>query len=425
MNQLAATAAKDGALPLESRLPIDPDLYQEYEQLRPSGPIHWDGHRNGWVVLSFELCKAVEEDEQLYAHPDRRDIVGDDELYEMIRLSHGGARALILLQGAEHRALHGSMAREISARTRSLRPVVAQLADRFVSRLGERIEFIHDLANLLPTAVISAVFDLPWIEDEQQLRIARDCTAAIGAARETLDRRSEIWSNGAEGALVLSEMLMPFVLERQAGEGPDLISRFWRVGRELFDDWSAADVLAQCRTVYFAGSNSSTHFLANIMYVLATNPHLWGPLRAEPKRIKVFLEEVLRVIPPVQGRVRVATEDHVLDGAPVKSGQVLYLFNGAANRDPAQFDRPEVLDLEQKPRMHLTFNAGPRACAGSSTARAEGEEFVVALLRSFESAQLDPERSAPDFVGQLNRGYAPLHLVLTRRQSNDLDKESA
>jgi cytochrome P450 len=420
----AADVIEPHIRPVEGRLPEDPPLYAEYQQQRKEGAIRWDKSRRGWSVISFDLCKEIEDNEVLYAHPDRRDLVNDEEVYKMIQLSHGGERALILLQGAEHRAMHGSMARDISSRTRSLRPRVQQLADHYVERLGERIEFIEDLANLLPTAVISTVFDLPWLDDEQQLRVARDCTAAIGGARETLERDSQAWRDGAEGARKLSEMLMPFVLQREAAEGEDLISRFWRTGREVFDDWTADDVLAQCRTVFFAGSNSSTHFLANIMYVLATNPQLWEPLREEPKRIKVFIEEVLRVIPPVQGRVRIATEDVELDGQSVRAGDVLYLFNAAANRDPVRFDRPEMLDLEQKPRLHLTFNSGPRACAGSSTARAEGEEFVRALLRWFDGAALDPGYPAPDFMGQLNRGFAPLHLIMTRRPEHMLSDDA-
>jgi cytochrome P450 len=419
------TMPEDAPAGLWARLPQEPELYDDYERSRARGPIHWDAEQNGWIVTSFDLCKAVEEDEVLFAHPDRRDLVGDEELYRMIQLSHGGERALILLQGAPHRALHGSMARDISSRTRSIRPRVEELVRHHVGRMGERVEFIHDLANVLPTAVISAVFDLPWVDDEDTLRVARDCTAAIGGARETLERSSQAWIDGAEAALKLSEMLLPFVLEREAGEGDDLISRFWRTGREIFDDWSAADVLAQCRTVYFAGSNSSTHFLANIVYVLATNPQLWQPLRDEPRRVKVLIEEVLRVIPPVQGRPRIPTADVELAGQRIRAGEVLYLYNGAANRDPARFDRPGLLDIEQKPRMHLTFNSGPRACAGSSTARAEGEAFVHALLAAFDTVRLDSERPAPEFAGQLNRGFTPLHLVLTRRSAEATEEAPA
>lgn len=400
---------------LRVTLPVEPEIYAGYEALRPQGAIHWDPALKGWRVLSYASCDRVERDEMLFAHPDRRDIVGDDEVYRMIQHMHGGARSLILLQGEKHKQLHGLIARELTFGIRALTPVMRDLVRRHVAAMSLRPEFVREFADVLPTAVISAVFDLPWVDDEEVLREARRCTTAIGHARETLERGSEAWRKGAEAATRLTEMLTPFVEARRDSGASDLISRLWAIGRQVYDDWGADDVVAQCRVVFFAGSNSSTHFLSNIAYVLATNPSLLDVLRGQDERTTNFVEEVLRVVPPVQGRPRIATRDIELEGVRIAAGDVLYLFNGAANRDPARYADPAAIKIDERPRLHLAFNAGVRACVGASVARSEGREFVAAMADRFASIGIDPDRPPPQFVGGLNMGFAPLHLVLNQR----------
>jgi cytochrome P450 len=402
----------------DARCPItlspEPQTYMEYERRRTEGPITWTSELNGWAVVSFELCEEVEKDEETYAHPERRDLVDSDATYEMIQLVNGGPRSLILLQGEEHKQIHGRLARELARRMRACKEDVHRLANYYASRLDDRVDFVQSYAEVLPTAVITAVFGLPWLNDEATLRRARTYTAAIGAARETLVRDSVEWEQGSHAARELSAMLRPFVVERKEGPDSDLIASIWRMGLEVFPDWGAEDVVAQCRLLYFAGSNSSTHFVSNIGYVMATNPDTWEAMRSDPSLIPNLVEEVLRVVAPVQGRPRVATKDLTLGGTPIRKGEVLYLMNGAANRDPCAFSEPATLDIVGRARRHLTFNAGPRTCPGVPTARTEGAAVVETLLSQFSDMKLDEDAPPPRFIGRLNMGFSPLNVMLTR-----------
>jgi cytochrome P450 len=75
-------------------------------------------------------------------------------------------------------------------------------------------------------------------------------------------------------------------------------------------------------------------------------------------------------------------------GVDLPEGALVTLCIGAANRDPAQFDNPETLDLTRDPNRHLAFGFGIHQCAGLSLARLEGRVAISRFLARFPRYQL-------------------------------------
>ena len=67
----------------------------------------------------------------------------------------------------------------------------------------------------------------------------------------------------------------------------------------------------------------------------------------------------------------------------MKAANYIHLCIGAANRDPAQFDDPETLDIQRWPNRHIAFGSGIHACAGMSLARLEGRIAIKRLIEKF------------------------------------------
>ena len=61
---------------------------------------------------------------------------------------------------------------------------------------------------------------------------------------------------------------------------------------------------------------------------------------------------------------------------------------GAANRDPAVYDKPEQLNLRRTGNKHLAFGFGVHQCAGLSLARLEGRIAIGRFLQRFPTYQL-------------------------------------
>ncbi|MCO8128887.1 cytochrome P450 [Acidimicrobiia bacterium EGI L10123] len=84
------------------------------------------------------------------------------------------------------------------------------------------------------------------------------------------------------------------------------------------------------------------------------------------------VEEIVRYASPVVFMRRTATEDVTLAGRDFSAGERFVMFYGAANRDPAHFENPEVFDVRRDPNPHVGFGGpGPHFCLGAHLARRE------------------------------------------------------
>jgi Cytochrome P450/Amidohydrolase family len=142
---------------------------------------------------------------------------------------------------------------------------------------------------------------------------------------------------------------MPVIRARKDDPRDDLISVLWQHGPRILMPWTEDEVLAQCRVLFFAGADTTAHFLRNAIYVLMTQPHWQSELRGNEVKIQDSVDEVLRYYSPVHFRVRVAIKDVEVGGRLVRAGDRLHPMNAAANRDPRHYEHPDSINPRRKP----------------------------------------------------------------------------
>ena len=164
------------------------------------------------------------------------------------------------------------------------------------------------------------------------------------------------------------------------------------------------------RVLLFAGSETTAHLIRNAIYHLLENDDLRRLLTAQPERVGVFVEEILRYYGVIHFRIRDAAADVELNGCPIKKGDRIHAVLSAANRDPARFEHPDSFDMDRvNPRDHLAFGIGPRMCVGANLARAEAVEVVHQILNRFPGLRWDDENPVPSrMIGHMPRSYRPL-----------------
>ena len=87
----------------------------------------------------------------------------------------------------------------------------------------------------------------------------------------------------------------------------------------------------------------------------------------------------------------------------MKAGDRVLMSFPAANRDPEQFENPDVVDFEREHNRHVAFGAGIHRCAGSNLARLELRIALQVWLERIPEFQLaDP--SAVTWAGGQVRG---------------------
>jgi cytochrome P450 len=104
--------------------------------------------------------------------------------------------------------------------------------------------------------------------------------------------------------------------------------------------------------------------------------------------LSLEIDEFLRFESSNQLGNRRAVRAVTVGGVELPEGALVTLCIGAANRDPAQFDAPEQLDLTRANNRHLAFGFGIHQCAGLSLARLEGRIAIGRFLQRFPRYRL-------------------------------------
>ena len=202
--------------------------------------------------------------------------------------------------------------------------------------------------------------------------------------------------------------LADLVARRRARPGDietDVLTRLI-MGEGADAQLSETELLQNCIFILNAGHETTTNLIGNGLALLHDHPDQRQALLATPDLATPAIEEILRYAAPNQFGNRETTADICIDGIAIPKGTNLHLCIGAANRDPAVFDRPGLFDITRRPNRHLAFAGGPHVCVGLSLARLEGRVAISRFLQRFPKYQLGDTRQ---WGGRIRfRGYAKL-----------------
>jgi len=110
---------------------------------------------------------------------------------------------------------------------------------------------------------------------------------------------------------------------------------------------------------------------------------------ADAAAIANAVEELLRYLSIVHAQVdRIATEDLILGGQQIRTGDRLLMNLPAGNWDSEFVDSPETLDIARNARGHVAFGYGTHQCLGANLARVEMQVAFATLARRLPGLQL-------------------------------------
>lgn len=295
--------------------------------------------------------------------------------------------------------------RAIAKMEPGLTETVDYLLDRMGSRAGEgeAVDLIEDFASSIPIQVIGNLLDVP-MEERGPLR---DWSLSIlGALEPSLT--PEQLRRGQQAVTDFKIYLEDLVARRRANPGnpeTDVLTRLIN-GDGADEKLSEIELLQNCIFILNAGHETTTNLIGNGLALLNDHPDQKARLLDDPELINSAVEEFLRYSSPNQLGNRETTAEIEIDGLQIPSGTNLHLCIGAANRDPAQFDDPDRLDITRKPNRHLAFAGGPHVCVGLTLARMEGRIAIGRFLDRFPGFKVVDGR-VPG--GRMRfRGYAQL-----------------
>lgn len=260
-------------------------------------------------------------------------------------------------------------------------------------------DLIEDFASAIPVDIIGNLLGVPQA-DRGPLR--GWSLAILGALEPRLTAEQEaLGHNSVRG---FYDYLLGLVAERRRHPGDperDVLTRLIqgeKNGEQGGEHLSEIELLHNCQFLLNAGHETTTNLIGNALICLQEHPDARAQLLSDLQQaadvpaqdavLNLAVDEFLRFESSNQLGNRRALQATPLGGVDLPAGALVTLCIGAANRDPAQFDQPEQLNLRRSGGKHLAFGFGIHQCAGLSLARLEGRVAIGRFLQRFPSYQL-------------------------------------
>ncbi len=353
---------------------FDANPYPAYDLLRSTDPV-----RRVTTPMGFDTYLITRYDEARAALADPRlskDMRRAGPAYVEI---FGEASAaldenMLNLDPPDHTRLRRLVSKAFTPRRiEGLRSQVIEttelLLDSFAPR-GEA-ELMESFAFPLPVTIICDLLGVPAADRAQFTGWARQMGTAgfdgSGAAEQ------------AERAL--HAYLTSLVAQKRASRGDDLLCAMIDA-QDADSRLTDAELISTTFLLLFAGHETTANFLGNALLAIIQDDTLAKRLVERPQDVDAAVEELLRYDGSVENATfRWAAEEVTYAGTVIPVGSMVTVSLNAANRDPARFARPELVDLDRTDTAHLAFGHGMHYCLGAPLARLEARIGIGMLLQ--------------------------------------------
>ena len=369
---------------------LDPDVladpYPLYRRLRTESPVHWDPFLHAWVVTRYADVVTVLHrfSAARTPTPEQLDAIGLSSLAPVAALM---VRQMLFLDAPAHTRIRSLAAqaftpRRVAELRRHIQEIADTLLDAVVAR--GRMDVIQDLAAPLPAIVTAEMLGVPTTDHPQLKAWSADFAEMLGNFQHNPDRAARVLRSTED----MVGYFQAAVREQRTRPRPGLVSAMLHAEIDG-DRFTEDEVIANCIITMIGGQETTTNLIGNGVLALLRHPDELERLRREPALIGSAIEELLRYESPSQHTARLAPEDTVLGGQPIRRRQAVIAVMAAANRDPERFPDPDRLDLARPDNRHLAFGWAAHFCFGAPLARLEGQIAMSTLLRRLAALRLE------------------------------------
>lgn len=317
--------------------------------------------------------------------------------------------------------LYTGLAEELAATGSTAGPVDGAIDRAAVAALTEIVfstplaalgdGFAADLRPIIGYAAARA-WDLPGVPTAVDGGMLAGAQAASGRVRQAIAamverRRAAGPANDALSALIAAA-------DRTAGEPEE----------------ERIDLAGELLTLVIAGSDTTSAALGWALSILASLPSFQDALREEIRSalgdgepgldglervpsLRPFIDETLRMFPPVAILSRFAEGPDAVGGHAVAAGDRVLVSVIGLHQNPASWEAPREFQLARHDpdapgragrRSHfMAFSAGPRICGGARFARIEMEIALAQILRRCRLELAEPLPLAFDWGASMRR----------------------
>jgi cytochrome P450 len=224
----------------------------------------------------------------------------------------------------------------------------------------------------------------------------------------------------AEQICELQNFIIAEMKAREHEPREDMISDIVHARLEDGGKLTFEEAVSLIRALIIAGNETTATAIGNLLFVLATQPALARTLQDsvdDDRFLSRFVEELLRVEPPVRGLAKMTTREVELGGRLLPNRAHLLVLYASGNDDETVFECPRRFDVNRSNlSKHVAFGVGVHRCIGASLSRMEIKLAAREISRRIDNIKLAvPVEEIQYLPTVATRTIRQLPLRLTRR----------
>ena len=268
----------------------------------------------------------------------------------------------------------------------ALRALKAQFeaeANLLIDRLLEKRNFdaVKDLAEAFPLKVFGDAIGITPNEREKAIVYGNMVFNGMGP-------KNELFMQAMSRADEINPWIMNVCQRENLSQSGLGIQIYEAVGSGILTEMEATTLV---RSFLSAGIDTTAHAISNAIYSFVSFPDQWIKLKANPQLSKSAFEETLRFESPFQTFFRTTTTNAKLGNYVIPENEKVMLSLGSANRDPRQWESPELFDISRITTGQLGFGTGIHGCVGQMLARAEVEALLQVMAKKVTAIRFNGE----------------------------------
>jgi cytochrome P450 family 142 subfamily A polypeptide 1 len=373
------------------------EMRERFQWMRENEPVFWSEKSGFWMITRYRDVDYISKHQEIFTseHGIRP---GSDVLAGLI--DDGEPRHGIL----RNRINRGFTPRMVKKLETVFRQITTDAIDKVAKQ--RECDFVRSISVPLPILLIAEMIGIPKVAQEQYAAWSDALVATEGN-----HDNPEIIARAGQAFVEFGRYVSGLIEERRREPRDDLISILTGAKDEgllvrEFDNDKLVDQQSEEHTkmandelvmllvvLMIAGNETTRNAISGGMQLLIENPGERQKLIDDSSLIPSAVEEMVRLVSPVQTMSRTLTRDYEYAGKQMLKGQQVCLCYPSANRDQEVYDDPHTFRVDRNPN-HLGFGIGSHFCLGANLARMEMRvcfEEVLRRLPDMEYSRGGPE----------------------------------
>ena len=390
----------------ERSLWADNTKWDYFKRLRDEAPVHFckDSETGPyWSVTRYEDIMEVEGNWKSFSSDPVITIENQDEDFKL--------PMFIAMDPPKHddqrKTVQGVVA---PANLKNLEGTIRQRVQNILDSLpvGETFDWVDTVSIELTTQMLATLFDFPF---EDRRKLTRWSDVATGSPETGVVETEE---QGQEELLECLAYFQNLWAERQGKQtdGIDLVSML--ANGEATKDMDPMEYLGNLVLLIVGGNDTTRNSISGGVLALNENPGEYAKLRNNPSVIPNMVSEIIRWVTPLAHMRRTATEDYVLNGQQIKTGDKVVMWYVSGNRDERAIDRPDEFIIDRpRARQHLSFGFGVHRCMGNRLAEMQLRILWEEIQKRFHFVEVvgEAQRVPSNFVHGFTELPVRLHAL--------------